>query len=69
MTQPRFHRAQPRLIVIHCLYLAELNPVLRIGTIAHMVERRNDDLECSTKLDAPTRDVLRLVWNESNRQL
>ena len=33
MTQPRFHRAQPRLIVIHCLYLAKLNPVLRIGTI------------------------------------
>ena len=51
MTQPRFHRAQPRLIVIHCLYLAKLNPVLRIGIIAHMEERRNDDLECSTKLD------------------
>ena len=51
MTQPRFRRAQPRLIFIHCLYLAKLNPVLRIGTIAHMVERRNDDLECWTKLD------------------
>ena len=45
MTQPRFRRAQPRLIFIHCLYLAKLNPVLRIGTIAHMVEGRNDDLE------------------------
>ena len=51
MTQPRFRWAQPRLIFIHCLYLAKLNPVLRIGTIAHMVERRNDDLECWTKLD------------------
>ena len=45
MTQPRFHRAQPRLIFIHGLYWAKLNPVLRIGAIAHMVERRNDDLE------------------------
>ena len=51
MTQPRFRRAQPRLIFIHCLHLAKLNPGLRIGIIAHMVERRNDDLECSTKLD------------------
>ena len=51
MTQPRFRRAQPRLISILCLYLAKLNPVLRIGTIAHMVERRNDDLGCGTKLD------------------
>ena len=45
MTQPRFRRAQPRLIFIHCLYLAKLNPVLCIGAIAQMVERRNDDLE------------------------
>ena len=45
MTQPRFRRAQPRLIFINCLYLAKLNPVLRIGAIAQMVERRNDDLE------------------------
>ena len=45
MTQPRFRRAQPRLIFIHCLYLAKLNPVLRIGALAQMVERRNDDLE------------------------
>ena len=46
MTQPRFRRAQPRLIFIHSLlYLAKLNPVLRIGAIAQMVERRNDDLE------------------------
>ena len=45
MTQPRFRRAQPRLIFIHCLYLSKLNPVLRIGAIAQMVERRNDNLE------------------------
>ena len=45
MTQPRFRRAQARLIFIHCLYLATLNPVLGIGAIAQMVERRNDDLE------------------------
>ena len=45
MAQPRFPRAQPRLILIHCLFVAKLNPVLRIGVIAHMVERRNDDLE------------------------
>ena len=45
MTQPHFRWAQPRLIFIHCLYLAKLNPVLRIGAIAQMVERRNDDLE------------------------
>ena len=45
MTQPRFRRTHPRLIVIHCLYLAKLNPVLRIGAIAQMVERRNDVLE------------------------
>ena len=45
MTQPLFRRVQPRLIFIYCLYLAKLNPVLRIGAIAHMVERRNDDLE------------------------
>ena len=45
MTQPRFRRTQPRLIFIHCLYLAKLIPVLRIGAIAQMVERQNDDLE------------------------
>ena len=45
MTQPRFRMTQPRLTFIHCLYLAKLNPVLRIGVIAQMVERRNDDLE------------------------
>ena len=45
MTQPRFHRAQPPLIFIQCLYLAKLNPVFRIGTIAQMAKRRNDDLE------------------------
>ena len=33
------------LIFIHCLYLAKLNLILRIGYIAEMVERRNDDLE------------------------
>ena len=50
MTQPRFRRAQPRLILIHCLYLAKLNPALRIGAMMQMVERRNDDLECWTML-------------------
>ena len=45
MIQPGFRRTQPRLIFIHCLYLAKLNPVLRIGAIAQMVERRNDNLE------------------------
>ena len=45
MTQPRFRRAQLRLIFIHCLYLAKLNPVLRIGAIAQMVEHRNDDIK------------------------
>ena len=45
MTQPRFRRAQPRLIFMHCLYLAKLNPVLRIGATVQMVERRSDDLE------------------------
>ena len=45
MTQPRFRRAQPRLIFTHYLYLAKLNPILRIGAIEQMVERRNDDLE------------------------
>ena len=42
--------AQPRITFIHCLHLAKLNPVLRIGVIAQMVERRNDDLESSTML-------------------
>ena len=45
MKQPRFRRAQSRLIFINCLHLAKLNPVLRIGAITQMVERRNDDLE------------------------
>ena len=45
MTQPRFRSTHPRLIFIHCLYLAKLNPALRIGAIAQMVERRNDDRE------------------------
>ena len=35
---------------IYPLHLAELNPVLRIGVIAQMVERRNDDPECWTGL-------------------
>ena len=47
MTQPRFRRAQPRFIFIHCLYLAKLNQVLHIGAIVQMVERRNDDLDCA----------------------
>ena len=42
--------AQPRITIIHCLHLAKLNPVLPIGVIAQMVERRNDDLECWTTL-------------------
>ena len=37
---------QPRITFIHSLHLAKLNSVLRIGEIAQMVERRNDDLEC-----------------------
>ena len=41
---------QPRITFIHCLHLAQLNPVLRIGVIVQMVERRNDDLECWTIL-------------------
>ena len=45
MTQPCFRRAQSRLIFTHSLYLANLNPVLRIGALAQIVERRNDDLE------------------------
>ena len=45
MAQPLFPRTQPRLIFLHCLYLAKLNPVLRIGAIAQTVERRNGDLE------------------------
>ena len=45
MTQPRFRMPQPRLTFNHCLYLAKLNPVLRIGVIAQMVERRNDHIE------------------------
>ena len=44
-------RAQPGVTFIHGLHLAKLNPVLRIGVIAHMVERRNVDLECRTKLN------------------
>ena len=45
MSHPRFCMAQPRLIFIHCLYLAKLNPILRISVIAQVVERRNNDLE------------------------
>ena len=45
MIQHRFRLAQPRVIFIHCLYLAMLNPLLHIGYVAQMVEHRNDDLE------------------------
>ena len=46
MTQPCFRMAKIRLIFIHyILYLAKLNQVLRIGVIAQVVERRNNDLE------------------------
>ena len=31
MTQPRFRVAQPRVIFIRFLYLAQINPVLRIS--------------------------------------
>ena len=43
--------AKPCVIYIQCLYLAKLNPVLRIGYIhvAKMVERRNDDQYLSRK--------------------
>ena len=56
MTQTRFWNTQPRLIYIHCLYLAKLNQGLLIGAIAQMVERRNDDLEIAEQCwfeDAP----------------
>ena len=45
MTQPR---------VMHCLYLAKLNSVLRIGRVAQLVGHRTDDLEiaCSSPLYA-----------------
>ena len=39
------HDAQTRVIFIHCLYLAKLNPVLRIGDIAQKVEHWNDYLD------------------------
>ena len=42
--------AQPRITFIHCLHLAKLNLVLRIGVITQMVDRRNDDLQCWTML-------------------
>ena len=45
MMQPRSHMAQQRVIIIHCLYLAKLNPVLCIGRIAQLVEHLTDDLE------------------------
>ena len=39
--------AESRVIFIHCLYLAKLNPLLRIGYIhvVQMVERMNDNIE------------------------
>ena len=37
--------AEPCVIFIQCLHLAKLNPVLRIGRVAQLVEHRNDDLE------------------------
>ena len=42
--------AQPSITFIHCLHLAEVIPCLRIGVIAQMVERRNDDIEGWTML-------------------
>ena len=40
-----FHMAQPHVIFMHCLYLAKLNPVLRIGRVAQLEEHWTDDLE------------------------
>ena len=34
-----------RVIYIHCLYLAELNLVLRLGDIAKLAERWNNDIK------------------------
>ena len=46
MTQTRLRMTQLRVLFIHCLYLAKFKiPVLLIGYIAQMVERRNDDLD------------------------
>ena len=53
MKQPRFRMVQPRLIFIHFLYSAKLYPVLRIGVIAYMVERRDDDLEIAGHGSSP----------------
>ena len=48
MTQLRFRMAQPRLIFIHWLYLAKLNPVLCIGDKAQFVEYWTDDFEIAS---------------------
>ena len=45
MTHSRFRMAQSCIIFINCLYLAKLNPVLRIGDNGQLVERWNDALE------------------------
>ena len=37
--------AQPHVVFINCLYLAELYPTLRISDIAQLVEHWTDDLE------------------------
>ena len=44
MKQSRFRMAQQRVIFIHCLYVAKLNPVLRIDNIDQIVELWNADL-------------------------
>ena len=46
--------AWPPEILTHCLYLAQLNPVVRIGDIAEVIERWTADLEiaCSSPLYA-----------------
>ena len=45
ITPTCFCIGQPRVIFIHCLYLAKLRLVLSIGDIAQLVKRWNYDLE------------------------
>ena len=37
--------AQPRVIFIHCIYLAKCNTEVRIGDMAQLEERLDDDLK------------------------
>ena len=45
MTQTRFSKVPPRVIFIHCLYLAKVTPILRIGDVAPQVERLYENLK------------------------